>query len=103
MANMDQLDDGRIEFGKESSFDVDVISKEELYENLRRHDPILLVNVSDPKHYDLGSIKTSLRIPLAEIETRLMELDKSKEIITYCETFDSHDAKAAAKLLKEHG
>jgi rhodanese-related sulfurtransferase len=110
MAETTQLDDGRITLGRgqqtveaESEAEVEVISKDELYERLRRHEPIQLINVLDPKYYGLGSIKTSLRIPYAQLESRLMEIDKSKEIVTYCANYDCQMSRLAARLLNSHG
>jgi rhodanese-related sulfurtransferase len=102
------IDDGRIELGKPKAFhiqsdEVETISKDELYELLRRHEHVQLINVLSPELYSLGSIKTSLRIPVFELENRLMEIDKSKEIITYCANYDCEKSKLAAAILNSHG
>jgi rhodanese-related sulfurtransferase len=102
MQEMDQLDGGRLILGDPNE-ELETISKDELYEKLRRHEPLQVVNVLDPKYYELGFIRGSLRIPLYELDDRLMELDKNKEIITYCANYDCHASLTAAKILKRHG
>ncbi|HEX4922557.1 MAG TPA: rhodanese-like domain-containing protein [Bdellovibrionales bacterium] len=109
MPETTHLDQGRITIGRGGQTiegqndDVETISKEELYDLLRRHEPVQLINVLDPKLYGLGSIKGSLRIPANELADRLMEIDKSKEIVTYCANYDCQLSKEAARLLGRHG
>lgn len=105
-----QIDDGRIIMGSGpqakamvDGSEVEAISKDELYEILRAHRPIQLVNVLERENYKLGSIKKSVRIPLSELENRLMELDKSREVITYCANYDCEKSRRAAAILQSHG
>jgi rhodanese-related sulfurtransferase len=99
----DQLDDGRITFMPEAT-PVQTISKDELYDSLKRHGQVQVVNVDDSKrNRHLGAIRGSLLIPLNELEDRLMELDKEKEIITYCSNADGSAARLAVRLLHKHG
>ncbi len=102
------IDDGRITLGKPSNLhvapdEVETISKDELYEKLKRHEKIQLINVLEPELYGLGSIRSSLRIPLGQLENHLMEIDKSKEIITYCANYDCEKSRMAAAILNAHG
>ena len=57
------------------------ISKEELKAKIDRNESFQLVNVLGPDYFHLGSIKGSKSIPLDELEKRLGELDKSKEVV----------------------
>lgn len=66
-----------------SKCDVKTVTKEELQEKLRQG-KVQVVNVLEPKWYSLGFIKGSVKIPVSEIEKRAGELDKSREVITYC-------------------
>jgi hypothetical protein len=42
------------------------------------------VDVRTKESYDLSHIKGAISIPLSELPSRLKELPKNKEIITYC-------------------
>jgi len=82
---------------------VSPITKEELYMKLNLREPVQLVNVLDPKFYDLGSIKGSLKIPLSELHMRLGELDRFREVITYCASYQCSASREAAKRLAVQG
>ena len=82
---------------------VKTITKESLSQKLERGEPVQVVNVLDPKWYALGLIKRSLKIPLAELDRRLGELDKSKEVVTYCASSECSASGEAAKKLAAEG
>jgi rhodanese-related sulfurtransferase len=63
---------------------VATISKDALAEKLNNREPVQVVNVLKPDYYHLGFIKDSLKIPLDELDRRIGELDKNREVITYC-------------------
>jgi len=79
---------------------VKTITKEEL---LKKLGVVQVVNVLDPKGYELGVIKGSKKIPLAELDRRLNELDKSKEVVTYCASYECLASREAAKKLAAKG
>jgi ArsR family transcriptional regulator len=79
------------------------ISKEELARRLVEDPSLQVVNVLDPKQYHLGFIRGSKRIPLSELERRAGELDKSREVIVYCASYDCHASRNAAKKLEALG
>jgi len=83
--------------------DVKVITKDELKRMIDRHQAFQILNVLGPEHYDLGVIKGSLKIPLAELEARAGELDKAQDVVTYCADTSCDASKKAAKLLAEKG
>jgi rhodanese-related sulfurtransferase len=62
---------------------VKTISKEELQQKMKQG-KVQVVNVLEPKWSHLGSIQGSLRIPVSQLEKRAGELDKSREVVTYC-------------------
>ncbi|HVE11801.1 MAG TPA: rhodanese-like domain-containing protein, partial [Elusimicrobiota bacterium] len=62
-----------------------------------------ILNVLAPESYKLGFIKGSKRIPLAELEERVGELDKSKEVVTYCANAGCDASRKAAELLAGEG
>ena len=78
------------------------ISKEELLPKIHQGG-VQVVNVLDPKYYNLGIIQGSKKIPLKELDQRLHEMDKSKEIVTYCASVDCSASREAAKLLAAKG
>jgi rhodanese-related sulfurtransferase len=79
------------------------ISKEELKGKLDRGEPVQVVNVLSPESYSMGLIKGSLKIPVAELDQRLGELDKSKEVVTYCASYQCHASRNAAEKLAGKG
>jgi rhodanese-related sulfurtransferase len=89
--------------GTQPKTDVKVIAKEELNSKIKHGDHVQIVNVLDPEHYALGVIKGSKKIPFAELETRLGELDKNVEVVTYCASVDCDKSRKAATLLAEKG
>jgi rhodanese-related sulfurtransferase len=79
------------------------ISKENLYTALTRGDRLQLVNVLEPEHYGLGSIRGSLRIPLSELDRRMEELDRSVDVVTYCASTECPMSRQAAERLAQKG
>ena len=45
---------------------------------------LVLLHVGDRKEYDAGHIPGAVSIPVAELERRLRELPKRREVIAYC-------------------
>jgi rhodanese-related sulfurtransferase len=82
---------------------VKVITMSELDAKMKAGEPLQLINVLDAAHYNLGMIKGSLKIPAAELETRSGELDKSKEVVTYCADVTCSASRKAAELLAAKG
>lgn len=82
---------------------VKFITKEELRGKLKRGEPVQVVNVLEPQHYSLGSIKGSWKIPLSRLARRVAELDKTKDVVTYCAGYECHASHEAAELLAEKG
>lgn len=72
--------------GKASQYysDVKTITKEELSKKLADGEPVQVVNVLSSDYYKLGIIQGSKKIPLDELDGRIDELDKTKEVVTYC-------------------
>ena len=66
---------------------------------IKNNDGVQIVNVLSPEHYGKGFIKGSKKIPLEQLDSRLGELDKTKEVVTYCASSEcSASMKAAEKL-----
>jgi rhodanese-related sulfurtransferase len=79
------------------------ISKEELQERMFSNPDLQIVNVLDPKYYNLGFIRGSLKIPLDQLDARVDELDKNKEVVVYCASVDCPASRKAAEKLEAKG
>lgn len=79
------------------------ITKEELNEKLQAKKPFELLNVLAPEGYGVGVIKGSRKIPLAELDRRFNELDRSKDVVTYCANAQCEASHKAAELLAAKG
>ncbi len=79
------------------------ISKEDLKRRIDNRERLQIVNVLSPDYYHLGMIKGSSRIPLADLEARAWELDKSREVIVYCASSECDASKKAAEKLSHLG
>ncbi len=81
---------------------IETVTKEELLRKMGEG-KVQVVNVLDPEWYKLGFIQGSQKIPLGELEKRLGELDKSREVVTYCASTQCTASSEAAKLLAREG
>ncbi|MDD5628280.1 MAG: rhodanese-like domain-containing protein [Elusimicrobia bacterium] len=82
---------------------VRTISKQELSAKISRGEPVQIVNVLDPEYYKLGFIKGSLKIPLDQLDRRVSELDKKREVVTYCANTKCTASRMAAEKLSAAG
>jgi rhodanese-related sulfurtransferase len=82
---------------------VKTVTEEQLILKLKWHDPVEIVNVVEPQYYHFGFIKGSKAIPLNELDHRLGEIDKNKEVITYCASYESPASRQAAEKLVSRG
>ncbi|HMD78933.1 MAG TPA: rhodanese-like domain-containing protein [Nitrososphaerales archaeon] len=79
------------------------ISKEELSKKLGSPG-LVVVNVLAAPAYEKIRIKGSISIPRNELEGgRWMELDKSKEIVTHCSSYECGASRMAAEFLENKG
>lgn len=82
---------------------IKTITKEELKKKIDSKENIQIVNVLETEGYRLGVIKGSKKIPLSELDQRFNELDRSKEIITYCANRQCSASRQAAEKLASKG
>jgi len=82
---------------------IKTITKEELVQKMKNARSVQIVNVLDPKHYHLGFIKGSKKIPLDQLDKRVDELDKNIEVVTYCANYDCPASGQAAEKLFARG
>jgi rhodanese-related sulfurtransferase len=78
------------------------ISAEELLEQMKTGDVVIL-DVRPEPEYRSGHIPQARSIPVDELETRLGELSRKKEIIAYCRGPYCVFADEAVALLQKHG
>lgn len=83
--------------------DVKTISKDDLKGKIDRDEPVQIVNVLSPEGWSQGLIKGSKKIPLSELGSRLGELDKSREVVTYCASRQCAASRSAAETLARKG
>jgi rhodanese-related sulfurtransferase len=63
--------------------DVEAIGRDELIARLRKGD-VVLVDVRPAEEFEAGHIKGARSIPLDELEDRLAELPRGREVVAYC-------------------
>lgn len=76
--------------------------REALLESVR-HGDLLMVDVRPVEEYEAGHIPGAISMPLSELEQRLPELPKDREIVTYCRGTYCLLALQAVEMLREHG
>lgn len=64
---------------------------------------ILLLDVRPVEEYAAGHLPDALSIPIAELQTRLVELPQEREIVAYCRGPYCVFADEAVSLLRAHG
>ncbi|MFL5907540.1 MAG: ArsR/SmtB family transcription factor [Solirubrobacterales bacterium] len=63
--------------------EVEAIDRDELRKRMRRRD-VVLVDVRPTDEFEAGHIEGAKSIPLSELEQRLDEIPKDREVIAYC-------------------
>ncbi len=79
----------------------EAITARTLRAKLDRGEPIEVLDVREPVEREIASLPHTLEIPIGELEQRLSELPKDKEIIVYCRT--GGRSARAVQLLREAG
>ena len=59
------------------------------------------LDVRESAEHSAGAIPNSISIPLAQLESRVAELDKSKLIVVHCK--GGYRSSIATSLLRRHG
>jgi len=60
------------------------IEPEELQQKLARRDRFVLIDVRNPEEWEICRIEGAKLIPLADLPSRVSELDSAEELILYC-------------------
>jgi rhodanese-related sulfurtransferase/DNA-binding HxlR family transcriptional regulator len=82
--------------------EVEAIGREELIARLSRGDAVL-VDVRPEEEYQAGHIEGARSIPIDELERRLAELPKDREVIAYCRGPFCAYAHQAVRTLQQAG
>lgn len=86
---------------KEETKHEEIINLDELQKKLDEQAPITILDVREPAEYAFGHIPGAVNIPLGELEERIDEIEKEKEIDVICRTGSRSDL--AAQKLSEKG
>ena len=60
------------------------ITATELKERLDSGDDIQIIDVREPKEYEVARIPNSRLIPLAEVVNRMGEIDETRDVVVHC-------------------
>jgi len=77
-----------------------IVSNKQLLEKIESND-IIILDVREEAEYAFSHIEGAISIPLGELDNRLKELEKDKEIYVICRTGSRSDL--AAQKLVQHG
>ena len=83
--------------------ELEPIGREELKVRLRRGEPLLMIDVRPLAEYEAGHLLGARSIPLEELEKRLRDLPRRREIIAYCRGPYCAFAPEAVRTLRRHG
>ncbi len=86
------------EKARSADFDVTPVA---LKASIDRGDHILLLDVREPYEYELCHLEGAMLIPLGQLQARMNELEKGKEMVVYCHV--GVRSTQAAALLRQAG
>ncbi|PAE16738.1 hypothetical protein CHH91_07405 [Virgibacillus sp. 7505] len=77
------------------------VQNEEIIQKLDAGEDVVILDVREPAEYTFGHIPGAVSIPLGELEDRMDEISKDKEIYVVCRTGSRSDL--ASKQMEEKG
>lgn len=83
--------------------ELEPVSKEELLTRIRSGKPLVVVDVRPVEEFRSGHVPGARSIPLEELEARLAELPRRREIVAYCRGPYCAFAPEAVRTLRRHG
>ena len=83
--------------------EVKALTKDELWQRLKRKDKLVILDVRPVEEYEAGHIPGAISIPVNELKKRIKELPRSKEIVAYCRGPLCALAPQATRYLKSKG
>lgn len=78
-----------------------IVSNEELQSKIDGNENMLILDVREPAEYAFSHIQGAITIPLGELENRINELNKDKNIYVVCRVGNRSDT--ACQLLADQG
>jgi adenylyltransferase/sulfurtransferase len=91
------LQPGWDSYAREEQFEITV---EELKKRLERKDDIFILDVREPREYEICNLDGYL-IPLRDLPKRINELDTAKEIVVHCKV--GSRSRTAVEFMKQAG
>ena len=79
------------------------ITRDELLGRLRAGESLVIVDVRPVQEYEAGHIPGAISIPLSELEHRLPELPRDREVVAYCRGPYCAYAPEAVRKLRANG
>ncbi len=79
------------------------VSRKELYRRIRSGDQLVVLDVRPRDEFDAGHLPGAVSIPLAELERRLRQVPKNREVVAYCRGPYCAFAPEAVRVLKKRG
>src|SRR5579859_5575142 len=70
--------------------DLEPIDRHELRKRMRSGEPLVVIDVRPAEEYKAGHIPGARSVPLDELEKRLRELPRRREIVAYCRRSEEH-------------
>jgi rhodanese-related sulfurtransferase len=83
--------------------DLEPISGEALLARLKAGEPLVVVDVRPVEEYRAAHLPGAVSIPLGELEQRLSELPRDRQIVAYCRGPYCAFAPEAVRTLQAHG
>lgn len=95
----------RLGFGKSASASASVsvrtLKSAEFRSEMEQSMSKLLIDVREPVEYKNGFIPGAINIPLSQIEQRMGNIPKDRDLLLYCRS--GMRSKNAARILRKHG
>lgn len=79
------------------------VSRKELYKRLRSGDRLVVLDVRPKDEFEAGHLPGAVSVPLAELERRLKQVPKNREIVAYCRGPYCAFAPEAVRVLNKRG
>lgn len=82
---------------------IESISADKLLARLKAGEPLVMVDVRPTEEYQAAHLAGAVSIPLEELDHRLRELPRDREIVAYCRGPYCAFAPEAVRTLRAHG
>jgi len=86
----------------EDEDDIEGLSIEDLWRRIKEKN-VVLIDVRPPEEYDKGHIQGAVSIPLSQLQDKLDEIPKDREVVAYCRGKYCVLSVKAMKVLRDAG